>query len=73
MRFLDKRRNMICSPCKHCPKKNLPKDKCVKDCPTLIAVQEMDSSFENLNEGCGIDYTEEYGYNIPEVRTLVAD
>jgi hypothetical protein len=64
---------MISSPCKNCPKKNLPKDKCVKECQILIALQEMDSSSENLNVGCGIDYTEEYSYNIPEVLTLIAD
>jgi hypothetical protein len=27
----------------------------------------MDSSSENTNEGCGIDYTEEYGYHIPSM------
>ena len=64
---------MICSPCKFCPKKNLPKDKCVKDCPILIAIQEMDSSSENINEGCGIDYSEEYGCNIPNALTFIAD
>jgi hypothetical protein len=55
---------MICSPCKDCPRKNLPKDKCVKKCKLLEAIQEMNSSSEKLNDGCGIDYTEEYGYNI---------
>jgi hypothetical protein len=55
---------MICSPCKNCHRKDLPKEKCVNDCQILNAIQEMDSSFENLNEGCGIDYTEEYGYHI---------
>jgi hypothetical protein len=56
---------MICSPCKDCPRKNLPKDKCVKKCKLLEAIQEMDSSSEKLNDRCGIDYTEEYGYVIP--------
>jgi hypothetical protein len=56
---------MICSPCKNCPRKNLPKDKCVKDCKLLAALQEMNSSSEKLNDGCGIDYSEEYGYDIP--------
>jgi len=56
---------MICSPCKDCPRKNLPKDKCVKKCKLLEAIQEMNSSSEKLNDGCGIDYTEEYGYDIP--------
>ena len=56
---------MIASPCKNCPRKNLPKDKCINDCQVLNAVQAKASSDETLNEGCGIDYTEEYGFNIP--------
>jgi hypothetical protein len=67
--FLNKRRKMICSPCKDCPRKNLPKQKCVKDCQILKAIQEMDSSAEKLNDGYGIDYTEEYGYHIPSSLT----
>ena len=55
---------MICSPCKDCPKKSLPKEKCVKECKLLTAIQEMNLSSEKLNDGCGIDYTEEYGYDI---------
>ena len=55
---------MICSPCKDCSMKNLPKDKCIKECKLLEAIQEMSSSSEKLNDGCGIDYTEEYGYDI---------
>ncbi|MEJ2656777.1 MAG: hypothetical protein P8012_06220 [Desulfobacterales bacterium] len=56
---------MICSPCKYCYRKDLPKEKCAKDCHILKAIQEVDSSLEKLNDGCGIDYTEEYDYNIP--------
>ena len=56
---------MICSPCKKCHLKNSPKDKCINDCQILKAIQEMDLASEKLNEGCGIDYSEEYGYNIP--------
>jgi len=56
---------MICSPCKDCPREYLPKEKCVKECELLKAIQEMDLSTKELNEGCGIDYTEEYGYIIP--------
>jgi len=55
---------MICSPCKDCPRKNLPKDKCVKKCKLLEAIQEMNSSSGKLNDGCGIDYAEEYGCDI---------
>jgi hypothetical protein len=58
---------MICSPCKDCTRKHLPKDKCIKECKLLGAIQEMDSSSEKLNEGCGIDYTEEYAYDIPSL------
>jgi hypothetical protein len=54
---------MICSPCIDCTRKNLPKEKCIRDCQILKAIQEMDSSSIKLNEGCGIDYTVEYDYN----------
>lgn len=60
---------MICSPCKNCHRKDLPKEKCARDCQILKTLQEMDSSSENINEGCGIDYTEEYGYHIPSMLT----
>jgi hypothetical protein len=60
---------MICSPCKNCHRKDLPKDKCVGNCQLLKSIQEMDSSSGNVNEGCGIDYTEEYGYHISPVFT----
>lgn len=64
MKLLNWKSKMICSPCKDCPRKYLPKDKCIKECNLLEAFQKMNSSSRNLNEGCGIDYTEEYGYNI---------
>jgi hypothetical protein len=56
---------MIASPCKNCSRENLPKDKCIRNCQILKAIQEMNSSDGQVNEGCGIDYTEEYGYNFP--------
>ena len=56
---------MICSPCKDCSRKNLPKDKCVKEFKLLEAIQKMESPSGKLNEGCGIDNSEEYGYDIP--------
>jgi hypothetical protein len=56
---------MICSPCKECLKKNLPKDKCIKRCKILKRIQEMDSSLYQWNEGCGIDYTVVYSIHIP--------
>jgi hypothetical protein len=61
---------MICSPCKNCFRKDLPKEKCASACQILKALQEMASSSENLNEGCGIDYAEEYDYHIPPLLML---
>ena len=56
---------MIRSPCKDCPKKHLSKDKCISVCNRLKEIQKMDSSIEKWNEGCGIDYTVMYTFNIP--------
>ena len=53
---------MISSPCKNCPRENLPKEKCIKSCKMLQAMQNMESFTEKSNDGCGIDYTEEYTY-----------
>lgn len=55
---------MISSPCKNCPKRNLPKEKCVKECELLQAIQDMELTSEKLNDGSSIDYTEEYSYNV---------
>jgi len=54
---------MISSPCKNCPRENLPKENCIKSCSVLQAIQNMESFTEKLNDGCGTDYTEEYHYN----------
>jgi hypothetical protein len=70
---LEKSRKMICSPCKDCLRKNLPKEKCVKGCQILKAIQEMDSSSEKLTHGYAIDYAEEYDYNIPPSLISIAD
>ena len=55
---------MIYSPCKDCPRKYLPKDKCIKECKLIKKIQEADLSFVKCDERRGIDYTEEYGYHI---------
>jgi hypothetical protein len=55
---------MISSPCKNCPKENMPKENCIKSCNVLQTIQNMESFVEKLNDGCGIDYTEEYNYNV---------
>lgn len=59
---------MICSPCKNCSREYLPKDKCAKECKLLKSIQERDLSCEKFYEGYGIDYTDEYSYNIPSSR-----
>jgi len=53
---------MISSPCKNCPRENLPKEDCIKTCNVLRALQNMESFTQKSNDGCGIDYTEEYHY-----------
>ena len=60
---------MICSPCKNCPKKNLLKDKCMRGCKLIKEIQEMDLAIYKWDEGCGIDYTEVYTFNIPPSLT----
>ena len=56
---------MISSPCKNCPRKDLPKDDCAKDCKLLQMIQDVQISSEKNLSSMGIDYTEEYKYTIP--------
>ena len=56
---------MISSPCKNCSKRNLPKEKCVKECTLLQAIQDMELTSEKLNDGSSVDFTEEYSYSVP--------
>ena len=56
---------MISSPCKNCPRKDLPKEDCAKNCKLLKAIQDIQVSNERWNVGSGIDYTEEYSYSLP--------
>jgi hypothetical protein len=63
---------MIASPCKNCPKENLPKTDCAKDCKLLQALQ----SFKIAAHECGIsskqDYSIEIGYDMPlSLETIV--
>ncbi len=62
---------MIGSPCKDCPNKDLPKDKCINGCKKLKKIQKIDISIEKWNEGCGIDYTVIYTFNIPRSLTSI--
>jgi hypothetical protein len=56
---------MISSPCKNCPKKDLPKEDCAKNCKLLKAIQDIHVSTGKWNVGSAIDYTEEYSYTLP--------
>lgn len=56
---------MISSPCKNCPRKDLPKEDCSKNCKLLKAIQDIQVSAEKWNVVSGIDYTEEYNYTLP--------
>ena len=42
----------------------MPKEKCVKECQLLQSIQDMELTSEKLNDGSGIDYTEEYSFCI---------
>lgn len=55
---------MIASPCMHCPKKNEPKDLCLKGCKILQAVQDYYFSRPQLSLSTAIDYTAENRYTI---------
>jgi hypothetical protein len=49
---------MIASPCKNCPKRNEPKEKCIKDCELLQAVQNIQCASKEGIGVSGIDYAE---------------
>lgn len=64
---------MICSPCKNCSRKNLPKDDCAKNCELLQAIQLIQISAEQNRVSSGIDDTEEYSYIIPVTLMRTSD
>jgi hypothetical protein len=49
---------MIASPCKKCPKENLPKTVCAKDCQLLIAIQNIQIADEEKGVSSRHDYVE---------------
>jgi hypothetical protein len=53
---------MISSPCRECPMKNQPKDKCYKNCEKLQAVQMLQVAKEPCYVYSGIDYVDESRY-----------
>ncbi|MBN1932889.1 MAG: hypothetical protein JW786_14900 [Desulfobacterales bacterium] len=58
---------MILSPCRNCPKRHLPKDKCTKNCELIQKLQDMHLSFKQKVEtdiAPAIDYAEEGRFSI---------
>lgn len=64
---------MIASPCKNCPKENLPKTVCAKDCELLEAVQNFQKAAEESGVASRQDYIEDIGYStsLSEKNVLV--
>lgn len=63
----EKEKIMISSPCKNCPKRNQPKDKCLKECRLLQAIQDIHISIKEDGEDWftpAIDYAEEGRFSI---------
>ncbi len=57
---------MIASPCRNCPYRNLPKDKCAKKCKLLQAVLEAHMK-ETGNHVCqAIDYADSTRFVVNE-------
>ncbi len=55
---------MISSPCKDCPKKDFPKDECLKDCQMLQDIQGMQLSRKDRNVYTAVDFSEESRFQI---------
>ena len=60
---------MISSPCSNCPNKNLPKDKCVKDCNTLQSIQKFQVSIKEGGVPSAIEYAEEGRFEIHNIES----
>jgi len=56
---------MIASPCKNCPKLNMPKTDCTKDCNLLVAVQNLQVAAQEIGISSRQDYFIEIEYDIP--------
>ena len=65
---------MIASPCKNCPKRNEPKENCMKDCELLQAVQNIQYAFKEDISVSGIDYAEvdRFAFSPLNARSLSA-
>ncbi|MBN1932268.1 MAG: hypothetical protein JW786_11735 [Desulfobacterales bacterium] len=58
---------MILSPCRNCPKRNQPKDKCIKNCELIKKLQDMQVSLNQkveTNIGPAVNYAEEGRFTI---------
>lgn len=55
---------MISSPCKNCPRRNEPKDECLKTCKLLHDVQEFHLMTAKSVCYSAIDCTEESRYSV---------
>ena len=58
---------MIASPCKNCPKLNMPKTDCTKDCNLLVAVQNLQVAAQEIGISSRQDYYTETGYDISQL------
>lgn len=58
---------MIASPCKNCPKLNLPKTDCAKDCNLLLAVQNFQVESHEGGISSRQDYYTEIRYDISQL------
>jgi hypothetical protein len=64
---------MIASPCKNCPKENLSKFDCTKNCKLLKAVQNFEIEARKSGISNGQDYFTEIEHDIPQVFKTIAD
>jgi hypothetical protein len=57
---------MIASPCKNCPRENLPKTVCANECKLLKAVQNFQAAAHESDVASRPDYFMEIGYDMPQ-------
>ncbi|MDY6843084.1 MAG: hypothetical protein SVW57_03200 [Thermodesulfobacteriota bacterium] len=62
---------MISSPCIHCSNKNQPKDKCVKFCEILNAVQDHLITARRDIASPAVDYTDENRFSVSTPTPIV--
>jgi len=55
---------MISSPCKDCPRRDFPKDECLKDCHLIQSIQGMQLARKESNVYKAVDFSEESRFQI---------